>query len=863
MRHNESMVGTRCSGSAFMHRSPQLAVGVALFALLGVLAPAGLGSHAGGPTPTPLLSESEQVSKIIGIVPIGRSGSEDTGLSSSPSHSPLASGQCGSEVWRRGACDNLTGFIPGLTVGTSEGWVQVQPNRSPPLNASEYDEAVYDAATNSTIMFQIACGVTLCHSPQTWTFSGGNWTLLHVAGPPGGRASPSLIYDAADRYVVLYGGQSWNSTWKFSDGNWTNLTESLSPGALDGAEMVYDAYDGYVLLYGGYNDTGLGTPNETWAFEDGTWTQLTSTGSAPPVNVGYSGNNPMVFDPILQSVVYFADSNETYLFHGGNWKAIHAPIPDSLQGGGSLAYDPLSGLVLYIGGNDGLGFTNQTYGFNGTAWTTLHPARLPPGSVSPCLVYDPSVRGILFFGGALGDGNNQTWVFGAGNVSFQASPPDGGNFNVAGTIYDSGGSDWVPFGSGLPTLAPNIGFHGTNLTIGGNYTLHNGSSQLSGNATVFGMFQAFPTVSLVSEPPECEIGFNGTLYPSGSSPFFASGSFALDAPNCGGVHFDRWVSTSNASIVNPTSNRTTITLAGSAGVTAAYFAILTFQVNPPFEGTLLINGSAVTLDTPQDWVAQNYSLQGIPAPGWRLSDFTISGGVTVVGNEAVVLSSGSVQANFVPFPTVVFASSLTSCTSILFNGTTYTSGDHSEFLLGNYPLRAPGCSDAIFQLWTASGSVSVSPLTTMNATADVTGNGTLTANYGAAAWVNVSVQPSAAAGSITWNGTPVRNGSHFEALTGDYPVTAQPANGWHFLAWETQGGIRLVPGSFALNWNASLTAEFQVNASSNGGNQSDGSGFGLTAWEWVAVGALLVGVVALAIVLLRRRFKTEPTSDPS
>jgi hypothetical protein len=795
---------------------------------------------------------------------MGRGGAEDTGVSASLSLLSLSSDQCGFDVQNRESCNTLPGFLPGLASGSSEGWVQVHPYRSPPLNASEYDEAVYDSADNSTVLFQITCGVGgLCNSPQTWTFSSGNWTLLHFAGPPWARASPSMVYDAADRYVLLYGGQSWNSTWEFADGNWTNLTESVSPGALDGAEMVYDAYDGYVLLYGGYNDTGLGTPNETWAFEDGTWTQLTTTGSPPPVNVGYSGNNPMVFDPTLESVVYFADSNETYLYHAGNWKAIYAPIPDSLQGGGSLAYDPLSGLVLYIGGNTGLGFTNQTYAFNGTAWTTLHPARLPPGSVSPCLVYDPSARGIVFFGGSPGFGNNQTWVFGAGNVTFQASPYDGGNFNVASTIYDSGGSDWVPFGSDLPTLAPNLGFHGTNITFGGNYTLYNGSYQLSGNATVLGVFQAFPTVTLAGKPPDCEIGFNGTLYPSGSSPFFVPGSFALDAPNCGGVHFDRWLSTSNASIVNPTSNRTTVTLAGPAEVTVAYFAILTFQVSPPFEGTLVFNGSTVTLDSPQDWVAQNYSIRGIPAPGWRLAGFSVGGGVTVSPGEAVVEGSGSVQANFVPFPTLAFKSSLPTCPSILFNDSSYAAGGSSGFLLGNYPLSAPTCSDALFVRWSASGGVMVSSPNSINTTANVTGNGTLTAVYDPAAWINLTVKPSAVAGSIIWNGTPVRNGSYFETLTGDYAATAHPANGWHFLAWETQGGIRLVQGTFALSSNASLTADFQINATSPGGNQSGSSAFGLTVWEWGALAVIVAVIAATALVLIRRRGKPRKSGNDS
>jgi len=67
-----------------------------------------------------------------------------------------------------------------------------------------------------------------------------------------------MAYDAADGYVLLFGGtESFNSTtslgdtWEFHAGQWTQLFPSSSPSPRIFASMAYDAADGYVLLFGG------------------------------------------------------------------------------------------------------------------------------------------------------------------------------------------------------------------------------------------------------------------------------------------------------------------------------------------------------------------------------------------------------------------------------------------------------------------------------------------------------------------------------------------------------------------------------------------------------------------------------------
>ena len=452
-----------------------------------------------------------------------------------------------------------------------------------------------------------------------------------------------------------------------------------------------------------------------------------------------------------------------------------------------------------------------------------------------------------------GSRSNSTWVFGAGDVTFNAAPIGGGNFELNVTTYPGGSSVWVPFGDSRLKLLPNPGFHGLNFSVSGNLTLYNGSYRLTGNATVFGRFAAFPRVTLAALPENCQVEFNNTLYSSGSSAPFVPGTYSLTAPACSHVVFKSWLSGANASVLNVYSNRTTVTLSGPSTLTAEFLATVTFEIYPAIVGTIYFNGTPQVPNSPQDWPTQNYSLEALAAPGWRLVGFSSSGGIQLGSGSVEVDASGVINASFVQFPTVALGTSLSSCPAVLFNGSSYASGSDSGFLLGNYTAEAPTCSDALFEHWTSSGAVTVVSPKSNNTTAYVTGNGTLTAVYGRAAWVNLTVQPSPDAGSISWNGTTFPNGSEFETLTGDYAAAAHAANGWHFLAWETQGGIKLVPGSFAISSNASLTADFQVNATSPGGNQSGASAFGLTLWEWGAVGAVLIGAIVLTVVLFRRR----------
>ena len=122
------------------------------------------------------------------------------------------------------------------------------------------------------------------------------WNELLTPSAPSARIWTQLAYDAADQHVVLFGGYNrstavlLNDTWTFSDGNWTKLSLTHAPSPRDAATMEYDAADGYVVLFGGWvlsEESTYVTTEETWKFADGSWTQLTPS-SFPPARSGQS-----------------------------------------------------------------------------------------------------------------------------------------------------------------------------------------------------------------------------------------------------------------------------------------------------------------------------------------------------------------------------------------------------------------------------------------------------------------------------------------------------------------------------------------------------------------------------------------------
>jgi hypothetical protein len=289
-------------------------------------------------------------------------------------------------------------------------------------------------------------------------------------GPMAGRAplAPSGSGAAPGPGLAPFAGPSTPgaTTPSNSSVNWINITSTAGgPSPRNRVAMAYDAADGYVLLFGGYNAAnGWVFYNDTWAFSNGTWTEFNfpspggngtnSSPGAPGSSPSARANAGMVYDPALHAVVLFGGNaygvqyNDTWEFAQGKWTpiaTIGAPSPRFDMG---MTYDAALGKVLLFGGDYAPSLNvdvalGDTWAFDGLNWTQLHPSSSPPARLASSMGYDSASSSVLLYGGA-DDANgtifNDTWSYSNGTwtqLSLSVSP--GARQVAASTSADSVG----------------------------------------------------------------------------------------------------------------------------------------------------------------------------------------------------------------------------------------------------------------------------------------------------------------------------------------------------------------------------------------------------------------------------------------
>src|SRR5438552_1644729 len=173
---------------------------------------------------------------------------------------------------------------------------------------------------------------------DTWKFQGGVWTNITLTGGPSPRGAASMAYDVVDGYVVLFGGFNLaaasgggsslvllHDTWKFLSGVWTNITATPSPPPRDNGAITYDAADNYVLLFGG---VGFGGGlRDTWKFSSGVCTNVTSSSGPSPraTTIAYDTADGYVFLFGWQTGSSSSGS-DTWKCHVGSWSIFTATL---------------------------------------------------------------------------------------------------------------------------------------------------------------------------------------------------------------------------------------------------------------------------------------------------------------------------------------------------------------------------------------------------------------------------------------------------------------------------------------------------------------------------------------------------------
>ena len=190
---------------------------------------------------------------------------------------------------RVGGISSALSAADHFTYASTGGWMQCLPATSPPYH--EAASMAYDEATGMVILFGGCCDSSGKDLNDTWSWNGVTWTQLISPGcttscpsSPPARFQASMAYDAHTHSVLLFGGSgacgsTCSDTWSWNGDTWTQQYPPAVPAARFGASMAYDAATGTVLLFGGVTGGGYLFLNDTWSWDDGTWSQLSPVAS--------------------------------------------------------------------------------------------------------------------------------------------------------------------------------------------------------------------------------------------------------------------------------------------------------------------------------------------------------------------------------------------------------------------------------------------------------------------------------------------------------------------------------------------------------------------------------------------------------
>jgi hypothetical protein len=388
------------------------------------------------------LNDSFSALTPTGTAPQGRYGHVATYDSASNRMTIFGGGlglpaPCANDVWILNGANGRSG---------TPNWIAVTPSGTTPV-ARIYSGGAYDPNSNSLIVF----GGSDCSTGyfnDVWVLSNANgevgtaaWTQLAPSGtPPAARESGSVVYDATDNILMVYGGDAGGSpfgdVWILSNANgnggtptWTQLTPTgTAPMSRTGQSATYDATNNRMTVFGGII-SGI-TLTDSWVltFANGiggtsAWSLIPTQGTAPSL--------------AYHSAVYDSKLNNTYVFAGTSsaGKLTTNDHAFTLSGANGISS---KGFKWFLGG--------------------------PPVRYSQSAFYDSGTNSLFVYAGAhsgtllFNDYWQGSGVIGSTNLNWIQLLPKGtkpsSRFGHTG-LYDSASNRLMVFGGGTSTTCFN------------------------------------------------------------------------------------------------------------------------------------------------------------------------------------------------------------------------------------------------------------------------------------------------------------------------------------------------------------------------------------------------------------------------
>ena len=263
---------------------------------------------------------------------------------------------------------------------------------------------VYDAANRRVLMIGGSAAPaedkTLIFE-NLWAFDGASWTRLGATGAA--RSDMAVAYDAARGRVLALGGFNPMLAGRYADfqvlkgHRWEPIGEIPDRPQVDA--LVHDVKRDRIIAYGVIAGTPPQTASaDTWEYDGATWTRTGRTG--PGVRRGYA----IVYDEKRARTVLIGGStpgvqgplDDTWEYDGTAWTRVATGGPARVAA--AAAYDSSRGLVVLFGGRSREAFVQDTWAWDGSAWRLLSETGPARRGLS-AMAYDRARDRIVLFGG--------------------------------------------------------------------------------------------------------------------------------------------------------------------------------------------------------------------------------------------------------------------------------------------------------------------------------------------------------------------------------------------------------------------------------------------------------------------------------
>ncbi len=171
--------------------------------------------------------------------------------------------------------------------------------------------------------------------------------------------------------------------------------------------MTFDAANGYVILFGGNSDDGYAVPSsETWTYDGSDWTQL-SPATTPTrrrdgaIAYDEANGNTVMYGGVDSNGITLSILSDTVVWAGGDWTVLApalSPSPSRVHSG--FAYSPDCGAMILACGQLSTGSaTDETWEWDGSDWTQAAPLGTPGARIDFGFTKDPLDDFMFLFGG--------------------------------------------------------------------------------------------------------------------------------------------------------------------------------------------------------------------------------------------------------------------------------------------------------------------------------------------------------------------------------------------------------------------------------------------------------------------------------